>query len=461
MQIPGVILPAIDDRPDVSAREQLDGLTHLYMGLEALRADIRAHVLSGTDLRDRLSALGTLARAAAQERSGVEPAVQTPGADPSNDEIYDKFFHVRRAAGMGGDAFLTQALHVHGALLDDLGESLIGRDEVAALLDALVAQLETFGASHTGGNGSLTVQAASTPQELDGARVWYRWVTGHHTFALCAIFAREALLRASDALRSGDAAGVEAALLRAGVYVRATASAMWYTADFPISFYMEKLRPAMQATGARGGFSGTQNADYERFKNVREALVEALFETYGDLASQWPRNVLAALLHFHELEVQAAEHHVLVAASKVQLDQSLSQKATQPGSPESAVDVLREMVDAAANDISDRFRPEGARDVRACGVDEVPAEHPLRVSVDGMDLVICRAYGALWACAGTCTHAGADLSEGHMAADELVCPLHGGKFDPRTGQPLHRPATEPLRTYPVSVRDGGVFVRLA
>jgi 3-phenylpropionate/trans-cinnamate dioxygenase ferredoxin subunit len=269
------------------------------------------------------------------------------------------------------------------------------------------------------------------------------------------------LLTAADALRSGDTAGVETALLRAGVFVRATASAMWYTADFPIAFYLEKLRPAMQATGARGGFSGTQNADYERFKAVRETLVEALFETYGDLASQWPRNVLAALLHFHEIEMQAAEHHVLVAASKVQLDQSLSQKATQPGSHESAVDVLREMVDGAASDIADRFRSEAARDVRACSVDEVPPEHPLRVTVEGTDLVICRAYGALWACAGTCTHAGADLSEGHMAADQLVCPLHGGKFDPRTGQALHRPASEPLRTYPVSVRDGSVFVKLA
>lgn len=460
MQITGVILPAIEDRPDIRACEAED-VRPLFAGIEALRADLRAHVVNASDLRGRLSALGSLAASAAQARVDVQPSVKPPSADPDDEEIYDKFFHVRRAPGMDAPALLAQALHVYSALLGDLGEALIGRDEVTALLDAVSAQLAALGASLPSGNGSKSSTGAPEAQDLDGARVWYRWVTGHHTFALCAIFARRALLDACDAVRAGDAAAVESALLRAAVHVRATASAMWYTADFPIAFYLEKLRPAMEATGARGGFSGTQNADYERYKSVREALVEALFEAYGDLASQWPRSVLAALLHFHEIEVQAAEHHVLVAASKVQLDQSLSQKATEPGSHESAVDVLREMVDAAASDIADRFRAESARDVRACSVDDVPAERPLRVTVEGTDLVICRAYGALWACEGVCTHAGADLSQGHMAADELVCPLHGGKFDPRTGQPLHRPATEPLRTYPVSVRDGTVFVRLA
>lgn len=41
---------------------------------------------------------------------------------------------------------------------------------------------------------------------------------------------------------------------------------------------------------------------------------------------------------------------------------------------------------------------------------------------------------------------------------EVTCPLHMASFDLRTGEALCLPATEPLRTYPVEVTDGAVYV---
>ena len=397
--------------------------------IEHARAQLRDHLESAGELRARLVQLGALAGAAAGacacppvifDEAVSQQAVRAafdrdkPGRytsdDLENSAIYDKFFHVRRVAELGASQFQVQALHTVSGLLADLADSMLDRDEIAALLDAITSMLCAFGISPSSqavADAPLALAAASPENEPDGARVWYRWVTGHHTFAVFAIFARAAMLEARSAIGSSQPQAAANALQRAAVFLRGTAAAMWYTADFPFKFYQEKMRPAMEAAGSRGGFSGTQNADYERYKFERERTIEALFEAHGDRRSQWPADVYAALAAFHETEVQAAEHHVLVAASKVRVDRSLAQKATEPSGSDSAVEALREIVDAAIADIADRFAPERERDVRVCSASDVPAERPLAVTAEGIPLVICRAYGAFWACAGTCTHAGA------------------------------------------------------
>jgi len=285
-----------------------------------------------------------------------------------------------------------------------------------------------------------------------------RWTRGHHTFAIFAIAARAELLAIERALHDADDAAVVAHLRNAAVLRRAIAAAQWYASDFPPAVYRDTLRPTMVATGARGGFSGTQNADYRRLKEAREIAVEALFAAYGSDGSAWPPDVYAALQALHEMEVQAAEHHVLVAASKVDVDQSLAQKAQ--GARESAVDVLREVVDATVVDLSDRFTGAPHATTFACKIADVPLERPHRVSVAGKDLVIAHAYGTFWATDAYCTHADADLADGHMAGDCIVCPLHGSKFDPRTGAVLREPAKDPLGVYPVVLDGDSLFVQL-
>ena len=52
------------------------------------------------------------------------------------------------------------------------------------------------------------------------------------------------------------------------------------------------------------------------------------------------------------------------------------------------------------------------------------------------------------------------LPEGEVDGCTLECWLHGSRFDLRTGKPLGPPATQPVRTYPVSVADGDVYVDL-
>ena len=70
--------------------------------------------------------------------------------------------------------------------------------------------------------------------------------------------------------------------------------------------------------------------------------------------------------------------------------------------------------------------------------------------VDGLPLAI----------ESRCTHAGESLLDGAVDGFTMTCPWHGACFDLRTGAVLEPPATEPLRCYPVRIREGGVEVEI-
>ena len=57
-----------------------------------------------------------------------------------------------------------------------------------------------------------------------------------------------------------------------------------------------------------------------------------------------------------------------------------------------------------------------------------------------------------------CSHAGVGLSEGEVVDCTVECWLHGSTFALRTGKPTTFPATEPVATFPVEVRDSDVYV---
>jgi 3-phenylpropionate/trans-cinnamate dioxygenase ferredoxin subunit len=96
--------------------------------------------------------------------------------------------------------------------------------------------------------------------------------------------------------------------------------------------------------------------------------------------------------------------------------------------------------------------------LRACAVDEVRDDEGLGVTVDGLEVVIARCGEEFFALQDLCSHAAVALSEGMVAECQVECFLHGSMFDLRTGKPTNLPATEPVSTFPVQVRDGEVFV---
>ena len=80
--------------------------------------------------------------------------------------------------------------------------------------------------------------------------------------------------------------------------------------------------------------------------------------------------------------------------------------------------------------------------------------------VDGRNILLVCADGQYFAIDGVCSHAGQSLAGGRLRGTEISCPLHGGRFDIRTGACTKAPATEPLQTYLVLVDGGKLCVEL-
>ncbi len=95
---------------------------------------------------------------------------------------------------------------------------------------------------------------------------------------------------------------------------------------------------------------------------------------------------------------------------------------------------------------------------RACAAADVPADEALAATVGEHDVAIARDGEAFLAVQDLCTHAHVALSEGDVEDCTIECWLHGSRFDLRTGKPTGLPATEPVATFPVEVRDDGLYV---
>lgn len=93
--------------------------------------------------------------------------------------------------------------------------------------------------------------------------------------------------------------------------------------------------------------------------------------------------------------------------------------------------------------------------------DDLEADLPRRVEADGVALVLVRSGGEVAAVGQHCAHLGAPMSEGWVHRGQLVCPWHGSRFRLDDGEPASGPATAPLASYDVRVRDGWIEVRRA
>jgi 3-phenylpropionate/trans-cinnamate dioxygenase ferredoxin component len=90
---------------------------------------------------------------------------------------------------------------------------------------------------------------------------------------------------------------------------------------------------------------------------------------------------------------------------------------------------------------------------RACALSEVPEDEALGVTIGSMDVAVARNGDEVFALQDLCSHAAVALSEGDVEDCTIECWLHGSRFDLRTGKPTGLPATEPVATFPVEVRE--------
>lgn len=86
---------------------------------------------------------------------------------------------------------------------------------------------------------------------------------------------------------------------------------------------------------------------------------------------------------------------------------------------------------------------------------DISDKQTVPVTLDGKNILICKANGEFYAVDNQCTHQRAELTDGRIRNCYLACPLHGVRFDLRTGQPRGELTRVPLKTYDVSLADNG------
>jgi naphthalene 1,2-dioxygenase system ferredoxin subunit len=96
----------------------------------------------------------------------------------------------------------------------------------------------------------------------------------------------------------------------------------------------------------------------------------------------------------------------------------------------------------------------------ALAADELPSDDVVGVAVGGRDIALYTVGEEVFATDNICTHGHARLCDGFLEGHEIECPLHQGKFDVRNGRPTCDPVTEPLRSYPVKIENGRVFLQI-
>jgi|SRR6185369_4569713 len=98
--------------------------------------------------------------------------------------------------------------------------------------------------------------------------------------------------------------------------------------------------------------------------------------------------------------------------------------------------------------------------VRICPVDELAPGAVLKFEHGDKALAIYNVDGEFFATDDACTHGPGLLSEGELFGDVIECNFHGGQFNVRTGAVVGPPCMVPVKTYPVTVEEGAIFVAL-
>jgi 3-phenylpropionate/trans-cinnamate dioxygenase ferredoxin subunit len=94
-------------------------------------------------------------------------------------------------------------------------------------------------------------------------------------------------------------------------------------------------------------------------------------------------------------------------------------------------------------------------------VSNFPPNQTTAVKMGDVEMCVANCNGAFTAFDDSCTHAhallsGSDIEDGC----EVMCPLHGARFNVQTGAALTLPAVKPLRMHQIKVENGAVFIKL-
>ncbi len=96
--------------------------------------------------------------------------------------------------------------------------------------------------------------------------------------------------------------------------------------------------------------------------------------------------------------------------------------------------------------------------IEVCGADDIDEEDVIGFEHGGKKFAVYRTPSGYYATDGLCTHEIADLADGFVIDEVIECPMHQGRFDIPTGEAKSAPVCVDLKTYPVKLEGGKVFL---
>jgi 3-phenylpropionate/trans-cinnamate dioxygenase ferredoxin component len=97
--------------------------------------------------------------------------------------------------------------------------------------------------------------------------------------------------------------------------------------------------------------------------------------------------------------------------------------------------------------------------IETLATDDVANEDVSRFDHAGHTYAIYRSSDdQYYATDGLCTHEKIHLADGLVMDNIIECPKHNGRFDYTNGKAMGAPVCVNLRTYPVKIEGGKVFI---
>ena len=87
-------------------------------------------------------------------------------------------------------------------------------------------------------------------------------------------------------------------------------------------------------------------------------------------------------------------------------------------------------------------------------VDDLQEGTSKALTMNGTEVAVFRCGNQLYALQNRCPHAGGSLADGTVEGDEVICPLHGYRFNIRTGACATDPALRAKSVALVPHADG-------
>jgi nitrite reductase/ring-hydroxylating ferredoxin subunit/uncharacterized membrane protein len=92
--------------------------------------------------------------------------------------------------------------------------------------------------------------------------------------------------------------------------------------------------------------------------------------------------------------------------------------------------------------------------------DELKTDQMKLIKIRDKRIALCKTEDGYYAFDDRCTHRGGSLAGGVAICGTVHCLWHGSQFSVKTGKVEAGPAVEGVKTYPVEVRNGKVYVKL-